>query len=261
MFNLIRNSLSSTRFTFLSAGLVLLLSSGLHSCTSPEKLKYFSNLSDSALVRLPELNKPEPVVMPDDILEIRITGANEATVAIINGYVGTTASVASTYLVDFKGMIEFPLIGKLQVSGLTRDQLKSLIIEKASKYLKDAMATVRFTNFRFTVLGEVNAPGTYVVNNEKVTVLEAMGLARDMTQYARRNNVRVVRDSSGHRHIGMINFNDKSVFTSPYYFLQRNDVLYVEPEKNKGQIEQATRITSIVATGLSVIAILLTFFR
>jgi polysaccharide biosynthesis/export protein len=231
------------------------------SCTSPQKLKYFSNLSDSQLVRLPELSKPEAVIMPDDILEIKIGGANEVTVGVINSYSNPNTSGPLTYIVDKNGQLEFPLVGKITAAGLTRDQLKQSIQEKVSKFLKDPIVTVKFTNFRFTVLGEVNAPGTYIVPNEKVTILEAMGHARDMTQYARRSNVRIIRDSSGNRQIGLIDFNDKTVFTSPYYYLQRNDVVYIEPEKNKGQIDQASRIGSIVATLLSIIAVTLTIFK
>ncbi|WP_207493410.1 polysaccharide biosynthesis/export family protein [Aridibaculum aurantiacum] len=241
---------------------MMVIMSGMYSCTSPRKLKYFTNLSDSALVQLPELKRSEAVIMPDDKLEIRISGANEVTVGIINGFTGTTASAqATSYLVDADGMVEFPLIGRVKASGLTRDQFRIHLTEKASRYLKDALVTVRFVDFRFTVLGEVAAPGTYTVNHERVTILEGMGMARDMTQFARRNNVRIIRDSSGVRHIGIIDFNDKGVLTSPYYYLQRNDVIYVEPEKNKGQIEQATRIGSIVATLVSIIAVGLTIFR
>lgn len=261
MFNNIQRTLS--RGAMLSCVLfVAAICTGLFSCTSPEKLRYFNNLSDSQLVKLPELKRPESVVMPDDILNIQISGANEVTVALINGYSGATgATGGNTYLVDYKGMIEFPLLGKVQAAGFTRDELKTRLKETVAKYLKDATVTVQFTNFRFTILGEVNGPGTFVVNNEKVTILEGMGLARDMTQYARRTNVRVIRDSSGTRHIGMINFNDKGIFTSPYYYLQRNDVIYVEPEGNKGQIEQATRVGSIIATLVSIIAVSLTIFR
>lgn len=238
------------------------LASLLLSCTSSQKLRYFNNLSDSQLVRLPDLKRPEPVIMSDDIMEIKITGANEVTVATINSHAVTTGGgSANNYLVDINGMIEFPLVGKVKAAGLTRDELKNKLVEIVAKYLKDPLVSVRFTNFRFTVLGEVNSPGTFVITNEKVTILEGLGLARDMTQYARRTNVRVIRDSSGSRHIGIINFNDKSIFTSPYYYLQRNDVVYIEPETNKGQIEQATRVGSIVATVVSIIAVSLTIFR
>jgi polysaccharide export outer membrane protein len=237
------------------------VATGFISCTSAEKIKYFNNLSDSQLVRLPAFNKPEAIIMPDDILEIKIIGANEATVSMINGYPGPASSASNTYTVDAKGEIEFALIGKVKAGGLTREQLKNDIQQKASKYLKDALVTVKQTTFKFTVLGEVNAPGTYTVNNEKVTILEALGLARDMTQFARRNNVRVIRDSSGNRQIGMINFNDKTVFTSQYYYLQRNDVVYVEPDKNKGKFDQYNRVGSILATVLSVIAVGITIFR
>lgn len=241
---------------------LLLAVCGFFACTSPQKLRYFNNLSDSQLVQLPQIKRPEPVIMPDDQLEIKITGSNEATAATINGLIGApSANYIPLYLVDFYGNIEFPLVGKVKAGGLTREELKISITEKVAKYLKEPMVTIRFSNFRFAILGEVNAPGTYVVQNDKVTVLEALGFARDMTQYARRTNVRVIRDSSGTRHIGMLDFNSKDVFTSPYYYLQRGDVVYIEPEKNKGQLDQANRIGSIVATLASLVAISLTIFK
>jgi polysaccharide biosynthesis/export protein len=250
-----------SRSLMLIAFFAFIIAASFTSCTSPQKLRYFSNLSDSQLVRLPQLAKPEAVIMPDDILEIKVGGANETTVATINSYSNPNNPTPVTYIVDKNGEVEFPLIGKITAGGLTRNQFKESLEKRVSKYLKDPIVTVKFTSFRFTVLGEVNAPGTYVVPNEKVTILEAMGHAKDMTEYARRTNVRVIRDSSGAREIGIINFNDKAVFTSPYYYLQRNDVVYIEPERNKGRIDQASRIGSIAATLLSIIAVTLTIFK
>lgn len=262
MFNYKYKSLPKGALSLCIVVLAVSFCSLFSSCTSSKKLRYFNNLSDSQLIRLPDLQRPEPVVMTDDILNIKITGANEVTVGIINGYTGAVGSNAgNNYQVDAKGMIEFPVLGKVNVTGFTRDELKIRLTTAVAKYLKDPIVTVSFTNFRFTVLGEVNAPGTFVVTNEKVTILEGLGLARDMTQYARRSNIRIIRDSSGTRHIGLVNFNDKSIFSSPYYYLQRNDVVYVEPEGNKGQIDQANRVGAIIATLVSIIAVSLTIFR
>ena len=239
-------SISTCLFTFTS-------------CRSAKNVTYFTDLSDSLKVQLPEMRRPEAVIMPDDLLEIRIAGANEQTSALFNNYGSAAGSIGGTiqpHLVDFEGEIEFPFMGKIKAAGLTREELKNKIRKDVTKYLKDPIVTVRFVNFRFTVLGEVRNPGSYVFANEKVSILEALGQAGDMTQYARRNTVRVIRDSSGKREIGMINFNQKTIFTSPYFYLQRNDVIYVEPQESKTNYETITRVTSILATALGIVAVI-----
>ena len=229
-------------------------------CNSAKNLKYFSNLTDTQVVHLPEMKSPEMTIMPDDILDIRFYGANEQTTALFNVNAGALGK-SDGYLVNSKGELEFPLIGTVKVAGLTREELKSKLTELSSTYLKDVMVNVRFVNFRFTVLGEVKNPGIFLLPNDKVTVLEALGLAGDMTQYARRENVKLIRDSSGFREIGTLNFNDKSVFSSKYYYLNRNDVLYVEPDKNKGKADNVLKVTSILATVVSLLAVSLTLFK
>ncbi len=205
--------------------------------------------------------------MPDDLLEIKIAGANEATTALLNTYSTTSNSTTAAsgsapgYLVDNNGEVEFPIIGKIKAAGLTKEEFKDRLKERVSKYLKDPLVSVRFTNFRFTVLGEVKVPGTFIVPNERVTVLEALGHSGDMTNYSRRTNVRVIRDSSGIREIGIVDFTDKAVFTSKYYYLERNDVVYVEAEKSKSQFEDFSRISTILATVASLIAITITILR
>lgn len=246
-----------SRSLFVLAACIYLLSS----CTPSKNIRYFSNLSDAPVVKLPDFNKPQAFIRPDDILEIKIAGANPETSALLNAYSTGAQSNGSNYLVDNNGDIEFPLIGKMRAAGLTKEQFRDLLKERVLKYLKDPLINVRFVNFRFTVLGEVKVPGTFVVLNEKVTILEAMGLAGDLTSYAKRNNVRIIRDSLGKREIGMIDFNDKAIFTSPYYYLQRNDVIYIEPEKYKTKYEDFSRVTSIIATLASLVAIAITVFR
>lgn len=236
------------------------------SCIPSKNLKYFNNLSDSQVVHLPQLEKPQARIMPEDILEIRIAGANEATAALLNTYSSTSgaaspANANSGYLVDNKGDIEFPIMGKIRAAGLSREEFRDRLKERVSKYLKDPLISVKFTNFRFSVLGEVKAPGSFLVQQERVTILEALGLSGDMTTYSRRTNVRIIRDSSGNREIGQLDFTDKAIFTSKYYYLQRNDIVYVEAEKTKSQFEDFSRVSSIVATLASIIALTITILR
>lgn len=235
------------------------------SCVSSKNLKYFNNLSDSAVTHLPAIQKPLAVIMPDDLLEIKIAGANEATAALLNTYSisanPSNATSAYNYLVDDNGEIEFPVVGKIKAAGVTKEELKEIVKLKVAKFLKDPLVSVRFTNFRFTVLGEVKMPGSFLVQKEKVTVLEALGTAGDMTAFSRRDKVRIIRDSSGTRETGLVDFTDKSVFTSRYYYLQRNDVIYIEAEKSKSQYESFSRVTAIVATLASLIAIAITVLK
>lgn len=239
--------------------LIFLFSGAMFSCTSSKKLKYFSNLADSPLVRLPIMPVPQAEIATDDLLEIRISGANEATTAIINNYSNTAGSTnAFAYLVDKNGEVEFPILGKVKAAGLTKDMFRDKLKGLVTKYLKDPVVVVKFTNFRFTVLGEVKAPGTFSVPLENVTILDALGSSGDMTSFARRNNVRVIREVQGTRIIGTVNFQEKAVFTSPFFYLQRNDVIYVEPETTKSKIDDISRIISIAATLIGVLAVVLT---
>lgn len=240
------------------------------SCVDQQKLKYFANLSDSQVVHLPNLQRSQAIIMPDDILDIKIAGANESTAALLNTYSsnptsGTSANSNTSnitgYIVDINGEIEFPIIGKVKAGGLTKEQFKEQLKERVGKYLKDPLISVKFSNFRFTVLGEVKVPGSFVVPNERVTILEALGLAGDMTSYSRRSGIKILRDSSGVREIGEVDFSDKSLFNSKYYYLQRNDVIYIEPEKYKTRFEDISRISAITATIVSLLAISITIIR
>jgi polysaccharide export outer membrane protein len=208
------------------------------------------------------MHQPEAVIMPDDVLAIRFAGENKTTEASFNSFgMSSQASQGGEYHVNANGNIDIYQIGAVKAAGLTREELRRILLDSITRYLKSPNVTVRFVNFRFTVLGEVRAPGSFAVSRDNVTILEALGQAGDMTQYASRNSVRVIRDSSGKREIGMIDFNQKTVFTSPYYFLQRNDVVYVSPQKSKTEYESVTRITSIIGTVLGILAVTLTILN
>ena len=162
---------------FASAFIFIAFSS---SCVDTQKLKYFSNLSDSQVVHLPSLQRSQAIIMPDDILDIKIAGANESTAALFNTYSsnpGVTGGNSNTssgtgYIVDMNGDIEFPVIGKIKAGGITKEQFKDQLKDKVGKYLKDPLVSIKFSNFRFTVLGEVKNPSSFVVPNERVTILE-----------------------------------------------------------------------------------------
>ncbi len=259
-----RNPNNVSSFTLVHLlPMVVLFVTFFTSCTSPRQFTYFGNLSDSQIVHLPAIPVPQPIIMPDDLLEIKIAGANEATAALLNTYSlsSNADKINEGYLVDFNGEVEFPILGKVHAAGLTKEQFKENLKEKVSKYLKDPLIAVKFLNFRFTVLGEVKVPGTFIVPNEKVTVLEALGHSGDMTGYSVRTNVKVIRDSSGVREIGKLDFTDKSVFLSKYYYLHRNDVVYVEVEKSKRNFDDFSKISAIVATLASLVAITVTVLR
>lgn len=251
--------------SYVQIGFVMFTMLCMCSCTPTKTSSYFTDIPDATLVKLPDMVRPELTIMPDDMLEIKIIGANEITTQVFNTFGGISAigaaAGAPVYMVDRNGDIELPYVGKIKAAGLSKDQLKDKLKTEIAPYLKDLMINIRFTNFRFTVLGEVRLPGSYTFPTDKVTVLEALGQAGDMTQYAVRDNVRIIRDSSGKREIGKVDFTQKDIFNSPFYYLQRNDVVYIETNKNKSKNEQFSRASSLVATFTSIVAIAITIFR
>ena len=253
MYKSIMNNRKGT-FVIVIFSFVLMLAS----CKPQKQLGYnIVGLSDSLKVSLPDLKAPATVIQPDDILEIRFTGSNQQTVIDFNtkgsSYGATTGG--SNYLVDQEGNVEIYLLGKIKAAGLTKDQLKEKLVTDVSRYLKEANANIRFTNFRFTVLGEVKSPGNFVIPNEKISILEAIALTGDMTQFSKRSIVRVIRDSSGNREIGTINFNERTLFTSPYYYLRRNDIIIVERDNKVQQTQVLSTVSSLIGIVTSIITL------
>lgn len=240
------------------------------SCADTKKVTYFNNLGEgvipSSIVNL------EPVIQKSDILSITVTSPNpEATVMFnapnlamtqmnTNATAGNIAP-SSGYLVSQDGYIDFPGLGKVMAAGLPKQRLKEVITQMLidSKLLIDPIVTVRYLNYRVTVLGEVSRPTVVTVPNEKISILEAIGLAGDLTIYARRDNVLLIREEKGSKVVKRINLNTSEIFTSPYYYLKTNDVVYVEP--NNAKVAASSRTQQLLPTiisGLSFIAIILT---
>lgn len=238
------------------------------SCGTVKDIAYFQN----KVVNEPEaIDKHAGIVIqPKDMLSIVVSSRNPELVAMFNlpvvSYQAGSEVVSSGYnqrlmgyVVDNDGGIDFPVLGPIQVSGLTRWELSELIKNRLLKdgLLTDAVVTVEFMNFKVSVIGEVNAPGTYTIEGDKVTILQAISLARDLTIFGLRENVLVIRERDGERTIYEVNLCDVSLFKSPAYYLQQNDVVYVQPSEVKARQsttdDKALRMTSIFVSGGSLL--------
>jgi len=216
-------------------------------------------------------NLPLLQIQPDDILSVQVASRNPETVIAFQQVQsnrgasgGAAAGVGALgardgYLVDEEGNIYLPFLGGVKAAGKTISQLRTEITRQLKDYIPDASVQVRFLNFRVTVLGEVNAPNTYIIPNERLTILEAIGMAGDFTSYSRRNSVLVIRQRSDIREFGRVNTQDTVLFQSPYFYLSPNDIVYVEPLKAKQYATQGD-FASRYAPLLFPIVSLLTFF-
>jgi len=210
----------------------------------------------------------DPVIQSDDILIINIITSDPQSVQVINQAFtyqaqGTATNIRSQeitgFFVDSEGFVELANIGKLHVAGLTTRQAKELIRAKVSIDFKDPNVNVRFANFKVSVLGEVNKPGSYTLPNEKVSVLDVLSLSGDLTIYGKRENISVIREKNGIKEIGRLNLNSTSIFSSPFYYMKQNDVIYVEPNKAKVlTLNSAARTTATVT--ISAISTLILIF-
>ncbi len=217
------------------------------SCVSSRKIKYFDNIPEtSAAYDINSSNFDEPIIQSDDILVINVNTIDNAASNIINSGnsptplngAGISNSVSqqliSGYNVDKEGFVEIPLLGRIKLAGLTTLKAKEIIREKAAQFYKDPAVNIRFANFKITVIGEVNRPSTYAVPNERVSILDAIGYAGDLTVYGKRENITLIRKRENGTSIAVkLDLTKKEVFNSPYFYLRQNDVVYVEPLRAK----------------------------
>jgi len=217
-------------------------------------------------------------IRPKDLLTITVNTTDPEAAAPFNLTVQSTITSNQTqtvtqqaalqqYLVDNQGTIDFPVLGELQVSGLTIKEAENLIREKLQPFLKETpIVTVRMMNYKISVLGEVAKPGTFTISNEKVNVLEALAMAGDMTIWGIRDNVKLVREEeNGKREIILLNLNQADIVDSPYYYLQQNDILYVSPNKTKAKNSDTGQSTSLWVSATSILvsiaSLLVTIFK
>ncbi len=231
--------MSKSKLGFFVIASCLVLSIG---CTSVKEVTLFNELNQASIKS--QIEDLEPVIQKNDLLSISVSSINPEATVIFNNpntpatqattAAGNTSNV-SGYLVNQDGYIQFPILGNIKAVGLTKKQLKDNITKGLSegKLLIDPIVNIRYLNYKVTVIGEVGHPTVINVPNEKISLLEALGLAGDLTIFSRRDNVLIIRETEGVKNFQRINLNTNELFTSPYYFLKSNDVVYVETNKNK----------------------------
>jgi polysaccharide biosynthesis/export protein len=242
---------------------------GLTSCVNQKELQYFQGDFDSTA--LSKYNIPEPIIQPNDLLSILIYSDNPEATTLYNqpslnqtGNANANVQVPITgYLVDSDGNIFIQGVGKVKVAGLTKIQLIQELGKKFEGILQNPHFNVRFLNFRVTVLGDVVRPGVYTIPTERVNVLEAIGLAGDLTIFGKRENILLVREINGKREFARLDLTDPDIFKSPYFYLRQNDMIYVDFHKRKATMSDQVTVRNIgIATSvLSSIAILIALFK
>lgn len=279
----------NTKATVIKQPVLLLLYAFLFftfltSCQTTKNITYFQDLTDTSKIYTQVINGTYEVqIQPDDNLEIIINNINadaaapfnlgntnpasSPTTQILQGANGLRVNTPNTgnltgqgYLVDKNGTIDFPVLGNLKVQGLTIPQLKSVLKEKLDKYLQEPIINIRLLNYKVTVLGEVLRPSTYSIPSERLTVVDAIGMAGDLTIYGKRENVLLIREENGERKFVRLNLNSSNIFESPYYYLKQNDIIYVEPNKAKIVSSDYTRLRNItiVTSVITLLIVLLT---
>lgn len=266
------NRLSLSYFVIPLLCIIILASS----CGTNKKITYFKDIPDSVYQsarNIPSLAYSDPLIQSNDILQISIltldpqannilTAANSTSYAVQPGSANlpATASSVTGFLVDKNGLVELPVIGKIKVAGLTTAVARDTIHNKVSEFYKGSVVNVRFANFNITVLGEVARPATYVVPSEKVSILDVIGMAGDLTIFGKRENVLLIRDSLGYKQYIRFNLNSSETFSSPYFYLRQGDMVYVEPSKSKVASTDAAKARNItlIASGLSLLFVIIT---
>ncbi len=246
--------------------LVLLIATA--SCVNTRNAVYFSGQGDTTLVT--QLQSLEYPIQANDLLSISVSSLNPDASIIFNtpnisnvnySPSGGGSIQSSGYLVNPDGYIQFPILGNIKAGGFTKAQLRAEITEQLlkRKLLVDPIVNVRHLNFKVTVLGEVGEPTVITVPNEKITLMEALGLAGDLTIYGKRDNVMIIRETGNKKEIKRLNLNSQELLTSPYYHLKPNDIVYVEPTAARVTSASNTRQwLPLLLSGLSFAAIIVT---
>ena len=227
------------------------------SCATKKEVVYFQNTG--TFETLVDKNSFTPKFKVDDLVSIHVSTLNAEASAPFNLFRGASEGGIRAeqvdYLIDREGEIDFPVIGKLKISGLSAEEVRSLLRDRLSDYLKNPIINIRLKNFTITILGEVKRAGTYPVNGERITILEALGMAGDLTVKGVRENVMVIRDFDGTKVYTRVDLTKKEAMSSPVYYLTQNDVVYVEP--NQSAIT-ASSLDNRATIAVSIASILIT---
>lgn len=245
----------------------VLFALALFSCASPQDVLLFQDIERLGDYR--EAQKNNPTIQEDDMLIINVSAPDMESVRPYNLLIETrptyrsssinlsNSSQQQTYLVDNNGNIEFPILGRLYVAGMSRSELTDYLREEISKDVKNPIINIRIVNYKITVLGEVARPGTYSVEGERVTLPEALGMAGDLTIYGERTNIIVLREVDGKNEYRILDVTSVEALQSDYYYLKQNDVVYVSPNGAQIQSSKFNRNASVYVSVASVLISLL----
>jgi len=229
--------------SLLAATSILLLSCNSTKRVTKESFIYFQNGLDS----IKYIQSKEPIVQNNDLLSIQVlsTSLNQEQTVPFNTP-ASAGGVSSGYLVNMAGNVEMPVIGTIKAAGLTQNQLQKNIVEKLSPYVKDPSVVIHFLQFKVNILGEVKSPGTQKFESDRVTIIDAISAAGDLTDNGKREDISVIREDGNTRKIYKIDLRSGSLFQSPVYLLQSNDIIYVGASDQKfaelkGQAKAATQ--------------------
>lgn len=248
----------------------------LCSCGSSKEIAYFQDLEAGSVA----INTEHTIIRPGDILVITVTSSkpelavpynllsvrtsltNSGTsTAGLSGNSTNTTRELEGYLVDDNGNIEFPMLGSINVTGKTKKELAVMFVEILSDFMPDPVVTISIANYKITVLGEVTKPGNYSITHDRPTLLDALGMAGDMTVYGNRTNILIIRESDGQRESARLDIKSKDVLKSPYFYLQQNDVIVVEPISAKARSRsQFVQNTPLFVSLSSLLLSILTIF-
>lgn len=237
------------------------------SCVSQKDLVYFQDepLSGGYIDSKPE----QLIYKPDDILTINVSAAdplaakpfNLAVVSEGEDLISATGTARmQTYLIDYNGNIEFPVLGTLHIAGMTRIELTEMLKEKISEYAKDPIINIRLVNFTVTIIGEVNRPGTYTIQNERISLPEGLGLANDLTIYGQRKNVLLIREVDGKKKFAKIDLTSVNAISSPLYYLQQNDVIVVEPNNARIRSSNYNQNNAVLISAIGTLTTIVAVF-
>lgn len=260
------NPLIRSRLARVLCVLCLGIASTFYSCVSPKSIVYFQG--DTLRYSIDSIRQTyTPTVQPNDLLSIVVGSLSPESDVIFNvpnQYTTSAMNYSATgggsrqqslgYLVDSEGNIEMPLVGKVKIQNLKTQVAADTIRQRLLKFLREPTVTIRSLNFKVSVLGEVNRPAVYVVPDEKITLPEMLSLAGDLTIYGRRDNITVIREENGLRQYAKVDLTSRDIFDSPYYYLHKNDLVYIEPVK--ARMTYADRRVQLLPLAISIVSTL-----
>ena len=249
-------------FSLLKKIVPLFIAIMLFSCASRTDVVYYQNID--TINSQEKSSSYEIKIQPDDLLSI-IVSAEDAEVAMPFNLGSTSGSNVSSgqqtvqsYLVDSNGTIDFPILGQLKVSGLTRSEVLKMLQDKIVVYVKKPIINLRIMNFKVSVQGEVNSPGTYTVPSDRITLIEALTMAKDLTIYGKRNNILIIREVDGVKSYNRVDITKADFIHSSFYYLAQNDVIYIEPNKSRISSAAVGASTGLIFSATSILITLIT---